>query len=186
IYYVSDAQQQAQYVKMFKDSGLNAICCDTFIDPHFVSFIEYKLPQKVKFMRIDADVAGALKSDDDTEDSALCEIFKEAIADDTVTVKTQRLKNEGVPAVINVDEYMRRYTEMGQFYGMSDDKINKTLVVNTANPAVAKIKELDEERQKFVAKYVYSLALLSFKKLSPEELDSFVSDNMKLLGEFIK
>ncbi len=186
VYYVSDAQQQAQYVKMFKDSGLNAICCDTFIDPHFISFIEYKMPDKVKFMRIDADVASALKGEDAAEDSVLIDIFKNAIGDDKVTIKTQPLKNADVPAIINVDEYMRRYSEMGQFYGMTDGELSRTLVVNTANGVVAKIKELDEEKQKFIAKYVYSLALLSFKKLSPEELSEFIGDNMELLDNFIK
>lgn len=186
VYYVSDAQQQAQYVKMFKDSGLNAMCCDTFIDPHFISFIEYKMPDKVKFMRIDADVASALKGEDAAEDSVLIDIFKNAIGDDKVTIKTQPLKNADVPAIINVDEYMRRYSEMGQFYGMTDGELSRTLVVNTANGVVAKIKELDEEKQKFIAKYVYSLALLSFKKLSPEELSEFIGDNMELLDNFIK
>ena len=186
VYYVSDAQQQAQYVKMFKDNGLNAICCDTFIDPHFISFIEYKIPDKVKFMRIDADVAGALKGDDAADDSVLIDIFKNAIGDEKVTVKTQTLKNGEVPAVITVDEYMRRYSEMGQFYGMTDDQIGKTLIVNTANPVVGKIKELPDEKQKFVAKYVYSLALLSFKKLTPEELDGFLSDNAQLLASYLE
>lgn len=185
VYYVSDPQQQAQYVKMFKDNGLNAISCDTFIDPHFISFIEYKMPDKVKFMRIDADVAGALKGDDQAEDSVLCDIFKNAIADEKVTVKTQKLKNGGVPAIINVDEYMRRYSEMGQFYGMTDDSMGRTLIVNTANPVVEKIKDLPEEKQKFVAKYVYSLALLSFKKLSPEELDGFINENLTLLNSYL-
>ena len=186
IYYVSDIQQQAQYVKMFKDAGLNAITCDTFIDPHFISFIEYKIPDKVKFMRIDADVAGALKSGDTAEDSVLQEIFKKAIDDEKVKVVTQQLKNIEVPAIINVEEYMRRYTEMGQIYGMADEKLlNKTLVVNTANPVVAKIKSLDDDKQQFVAKYIYSLAQLSFKKLSPEELNGYLSDTMKLLAEFI-
>ena len=104
VYYVSDAQQQAQYIKLFKENDLNAICCDTFIDPHFISFIEYKMPDKVKFMRIDADVAGALKGEDSAEDSVIIDIFKNAVADDKVTVKTQALKNGGVPAIINVDE----------------------------------------------------------------------------------
>ena len=185
VYYVSDPQQQAQYVKMFKDNGLNALNCDTFIDPHFISFIEYKMPDKVKFMRIDADVAGALKGDDTAEDSALADIFKNAIADEKVTVKTQHLKNGGVPAIINVDEYMRRYSEMGQFYGMTDDQMGKTLIVNTANPIVAKIKELPDDKQKFVAKHIYSLALLSFKKLSPEELDSFMNENLQLLDIYL-
>jgi molecular chaperone HtpG len=186
IYYVSDKLQQAQYIKMFKDAGLDAIMCDTFIDPHFITYIEYKVPDKIKFMRIDADVAGALKSENSTEDSVIIDIFKNALNDDKITIKTQQLKNEVVPAIINVDEYMRRYSEMGQYYGMSDGELNKTLIVNTANPCVAKLKELDDEKQKFVAKYIYSLALLSFKKLSSDELDSFVSDNLTLLDNYIK
>lgn len=185
VYYVSDPQQQAQYIKMFKDNGFDAINCDTFIDPHFISFIEYKIPDKVKFMRIDADVAGALKGDDAAEDSVIADIFKNAIDDDKVTVKTQVLKNGDVPAVITVDEYMRRYSEMGQFYGMSDEQIGKTLIINTANPIVEKIKSLSDEKQKFVAKHIYSLALLSFKKLSPEELTEFVNDNLLLLNGYI-
>ncbi|MGN1060854.1 MAG: molecular chaperone HtpG [Candidatus Coproplasma sp.] len=186
VYYVSDEKQQAQYIKLFKDAGLNAICCDTFIDPHFISFIEYKMPDKVKFMRIDADVAGALKGEDAAEDSVLCDIFKNAIDDEHVTVKCQTLKNADVPAVINVDEYMRRYSEMGQFYGMTDDQMSLTLMINTANPIVSSIKELPDDKQKFVAKYLYSLALLSYKKLSPEELQNFVADNMQLLDSYVK
>jgi molecular chaperone HtpG len=185
IYYVSDEKQQSQYVKMFKDAGLNAIMCDTYIDPHFISFLEYKVPDKLKFMRIDADVAGALKGEDG-EDSVIVDIFKNALNDETVTVKTQNLKNQSVPAIINVDEYMRRYSEMGRFYGMSDGSLNKTMVVNLSNPIIAKLKEVDEEKQKFIAKYVYSLALLSFKQLSPEEMNSFVSDNLMLLSDYIK
>jgi molecular chaperone HtpG len=186
IYYVSDVNQQSQYVKMFKDAGLNAIMCDTFIDPHFITYLEYKLPDKYKFMRIDADVAGALKSGDAKDDEVIIDIFKNAINDDKLTIKTQELKNESVPAIINVDEYMRRYSEMGQFYGMSDGELSKTMIVNTANPIVASIKTLDSEKQTFVAKYIYSLALLSFKKLTPEELDKFVGDNLVLLNNYIK
>ncbi len=186
VYYVSDTEQQAQYIKMFKDAGLNALTCDTFIDPHFISFVEYKVPDKVKFMRIDADVADALKGEDGAEDSALQEIFKKAIADDNVKVVTRKLKNSEVPAIINVEEYIRRYSEMGQFYGMTDGQIAKTLVINTANPVVARIKELPDDKQGFVAKYVYTLALLSFKKLSPEELNSYMADTLTLLGEYVK
>lgn len=186
IYYVSDEQQQAQYIKMFKDAGLNAIICDNFIDPHFVSYLEYKAPDKLKFMRIDADIAGALKGDDVAEDSVLIDIFKNAIADDKLTIKTQALKNSAVPAVINVDEYMRRYSEMGSFYGMSDGDVAKTMIINVVNPVVAKLKELDDQKQKFVAGYIYSLALLAYKKLTPEEFEKFISENLTLLNEYVK
>ena len=186
VYYVSDEHQQAQYIKLFKDQGLSAILCDNFIDPHFLSFIEYKSPDKIKFMRIDADVDGALKSGDGAEDSVLVDIFKNTIGDDKLTVKTEKLKNESVPAVIVVDEYMRRYSEMGQIYGMSGGDLAKTLIVNTANPVVAKLKELDETKQKFTVNFIYSLALSSFKKLTPEEQEKFLGDCVTLLNEYIK
>ena len=144
------------------------------------------MPDKLKFMRIDADIAGALKGEDGAEDSVLIDIFKNAIGDDKLTIKTQALKNTAVPAVINADEYMRRYSEMGSFYGMSDGEVAKTMVINTANPVIAKIKELNDEKQKFVAGYVYSLALLSYKKLTPEESDKFISQNLTLLNEYVK
>lgn len=186
IYYVSDEEQQAQYIKLFKDEGLNAICCDNFIDPHFLSFIEYKAPDKLKFMRIDADLDGALKTGDGSEDSVIAEIFKTAIADDKTTVKSETLKNTEVPAIITTDEYMRRYSEMGRMYGMSDGELLKTVVINTANPIVAKIKELSEEKQKFVARYIYLLALSSFKKLSKEESDELQRCSLNLLSEYAK
>ena len=186
VYYVSDEEQQAQYIKLFKDEGLNAICCDNFIDPHFLSFIEYKAPDKLKFMRIDADLDGALKTGDGSEDSVIAEIFKTAIADEKTTVKSETLKNAEVPAIITTDEYMRRYSEMGRMYGMSDGELLKTVVINTANPIVAKIKELSEEKQKFVARYIYLLALSSFKKLSKEESDELQRCSLNLLSEYAK
>ena len=68
VYYVSDEAQQAQYIKMFKDAGLDAVVCDTYIDPHFISYIEYKNPKKCRFVRIDADVDGALKSGEEVKE----------------------------------------------------------------------------------------------------------------------
>lgn len=185
VYYASDELQQAQYIKMFKDAGLNAVICDTFIDPHFLSFIEYKTPDKLKFSRIDADINGALKDGDATDDTVLTDIFKNALGDDKLTIKFEKLKSP-VPALIITDEYMRRYAEMGQMYGMSSGGLAKTMIVNTANSVIEKIKQLEEDKQKFVAKYVYSLALLSFKKLEADELDKFINANLQLLDNYIK
>lgn len=186
LYYVSDEQQQSQYIRLFKDEGLNAILCDTFIDPHFLSFLEYKSPDKLKFVRIDADVDGALKVEDAGEDSVVADIFKKVLANDKLTVKTEKLKNAELPAMIITDEYMRRYSEMGQMYGMSDGELAKTIIINTANPVIGKLKELDEEKQKFVVNYIYSFALSSFRKLTPEEAENFQNYNLQLLENFIQ
>ena len=187
IYYVSDELRQAQYIKMFRDAGLNAMVCDnSYIDPHFITFLEYKAPDKLKFTRIDAAVDGALKEGEGEDDSVIRDIFKEAVGDDKLTIKTERLKNAAVPAVINVDEIMRRYSEMGQMYGMSEGEPAKTLVVNLANPVVASLKDADAEKQKFAAYQIYLLALLSYKKLGTDEMNKLIENDLAMLGNYIK
>lgn len=185
VYYVSDELQQAQYVKMFKDAGLKAILSDTFIDPHFLSYVEYTNPDKFKFMRIDADFDNAVKDGEGVEDTVLADIFKQALGNDKLIIKFENLKST-VPAFIITDEYMRRYSEMGQMYGMTDGVLAQTMVVNLASPIIAKMKDLDSDRLHFVANYVYSLALLSFKKLDVNELDKFINANIYLLDNYMK
>ena len=185
VYYVSDADKQAQYIKMFRDAGLDAIYCDTYIDPHFLSYLEYKNPRRVRFLRIDADVAGALK-EDSAEDEDLKKIFEAALEGQHVTVKTEQLKDANVPAVINVSEFARRMSEMHSFYGMGESPADLTLVVNTANTAVQALKEADEGIRTQAAQYLYSLALMSYRPLKPEELEKFVATSNQLIQNFLK
>lgn len=191
VYYVSDENLQAQYVQMFKDAGLDAIHCDNYLDPHFISFVEYKEPKKVRFLRIDADVDEALRAAETGEDAendnkAIEKAFTDALKDKNITVKVNSLKNADVPAVVNVDEFMRRMGEMNRFYGMGEMPQQLTLVVNAANAAVQSVKDLGEEEQKFVAEQIYYLALLSYRKLTPEEMKAFTANNLKLLQVYGK
>lgn len=191
VYYVSDEAQQAQYIRMFKDAGLDAVVCDTYIDPHFISYIEYKNPKKCRFVRIDADIDGALKSGEEVkeeEHKELIELFKNNLVNKDVTVKAEKFKSETLPAVINVEEFMRRMSEMNSFYGMSEADMmkNATLVLNLSNPIVAGILEQPEEKQKFIVDQIYYLAMLSYKKLTPEELSDFVEKSTQLLSDYTK
>ncbi len=190
VYYVSDEAQQAQYIAMFKDAGLDAILCDTYIDPHFISFIEYKNPKKCRFVRIDADIDGALKGEEIKEEDTkeLVELFKKHLVNQQITVKAEKFKSGKVPAVVNVDEFMRRMSEMGGFYGMEegDTLKNATLVLNLTNPVVSGIAKQSEEKQKFIVNQIYYLAMLSYKKLSPEELSDFVEKSSELLFDYSK
>lgn len=189
IYYVSDEVGQAQYISMFKNAGLNAIVCDTFIDPHFVSYLEYKETDKYKFLRIDADIDGALKEgESNAEDNkALVEAFKAALKNTTIAVKAEKFKSEEIPAVINVSEFSRRFGEMNAFYGLAgaDADRDMTIVINTANSAVQAFAGLDADKQKFIANQIYYMAMLSYKKLTPEEMKDFTANNMELLNKFI-
>lgn len=189
VYYVSDEVQQSQYIKLFEDAGLDAIVCDTPIDPHFISYIEYKNPRKVRFLRIDADIDGALKAENGvSEDKELEEIFKDKIVNKAVKIKVEALKNENVAGIINVGEFMRRMTEMNSFYGMSDkDAINDmNLIVNANNAVVQSLKGMDGDKQAFVVNQIYYLALLFFKKLSADELKDFTDKSMELLAAYTK
>lgn len=191
IYYVSDEAQQAQYINMFKDAGLDALLCDTYIDPHFISYIEYKNPKKCRFVRIDADIDGALKGNDsinEEDEKALVEVFKEFIPNKDIQIKVEKFKTGKIPAVVNVDEFMRRMSEMGGFYGMgeTDSTKNATLVLNVTNPVVSGILKQSKEKQQIAVNQIYYLAMLSFKKLSPEELSDFTEKSCQLLFEYTK
>lgn len=189
VYYVSDEVGQSQYVNMFKNAGLNAIVCDTFVDPHFISFLEYKNPEKWKFMRIDADIDSALKdgevNTDDFKD--LTESFKNSLKNTSIAVKAEKFKSADVPAIINVSEFTRRFSEMNAFYGLAggDADRDMTIILNTENPVVASFTGLNDEMKKFVANQIYYIAMLSYKKLNPEELKDFSDNSMQLLKNYI-
>ncbi len=190
VYYVSDEVGQAQYIHMFRDAGLNAIVCDTLVDPHFLSYLEFKETGKYRFLRIDADIDAALKAGEgDAEgDKALTEAFKAALDNTQIAVRAEKFKSDALPAVINVSEMSRRFGEMNAFYGLAgaDADRDMTLVVNTANPVIQAFTGLDDEKKKFVANQVYYLAMLSYKKLSPDEMKAFSANSVKLLEDFLR
>lgn len=191
IYYVSDEAQQAQYIAMFKEAGMEAILCDTLIDPHFVSFLEYKNPKKCRFVRIDADIDGALKSEEtvsEEDQKELIETFMTHLVNKDIAIKAERFKSGKVPAVVNVEEFMRRMSDMNGFYGMDETDATKhaTLVLNLTNPVVSGILNQPSEKQALVVNQIYYMAMLSYKKLTPEELSDFADKNAQLLFDYCK
>ena len=42
IFYVTDENVQAQYIRLFQENGMNAVLLTHAIDSHFISFLEYK------------------------------------------------------------------------------------------------------------------------------------------------
>ena len=190
IYYVTDEAQQAQYISMFKEAEMDAVFCDTLIDPHFVSYLEYKNPKKCRFVRIDADVDGALKGGETNEEDykELLETFKKRLVNQEITVKAERFKSGKIPAVVNVDEFARRMSEMSSMYGMAETNPDKSavLILNLTNPVVAGLLAQPEEKQAFIVNQIYYLAMLSYKKLSPDELSDFVAKTSELLFDYSK
>ena len=51
---------------------------------------------------------------------------------------------------------------------------------------MAGILEQPEEKRKFIVDQVYYLAMLSYKKLTPDELSDFVEKSTELLADYTK
>ena len=185
VYYVSSMDEQSQYVKMFKDNGLDAIILEHNIDAHFVSFLEYK-ETDTKFVRIDSEIGEALKTEgSDVIGEAVVEIFKKSLNKEKLTVTAQALKTSDTPAIITINEYERRMSDISKIYGNmfgNAGPASETLIVNTDNSVVKKLPALDSEKQELLCKHIYDLALISQRKLTAEELDGFISRSVEVLG----
>lgn len=194
IYYVTDENLQAQYIWMFKENGLTAAVLTHAIDPHFISLLEYKNPEEMKFLRIDADLGEALKvsqpeaeSEDakkaqEEENNKLIECVKACLPDEKLEYKVESLKATETPAVILLSEYARRIQDMNKVLGESFAPEGQvTLVLNSENEIVKKIPSLNEENRKLVCEHIYDLALMAHKPLSAEQMSKFIARNVKLL-----
>lgn len=194
IYYVTDENLQAQYISMFKENGLTAAVLTHAIDPHFISLLEYKNPEEMKFLRIDADLGEALKvsqpeaeSEDakkaqEEENNKLIECVKSCLPDEKLEYKVESLKATETPAVILLSEYARRIQDMNKVLGESFAPEGQvTLVLNSENEIVKKIPSLTEENRKLVCEHIYDLALMAHRPLSAEQMSKFIARNVKLL-----
>ncbi|NFT07551.1 molecular chaperone HtpG [Clostridium botulinum] len=201
VFYVNDVRQQSQYIKLFKEYGLDAIILDASLDNHLISFLEMK-ESGVQFTRIDSDISHVLKSNEDSNNEEVKELnkkieetFKSTIGEKIKNISVEGLKDAGTPAMILISEQSRRMAEMSKMYaamnmpaGMFDEE--KTLVVNSNNTIVKKIISLYEEDSKkedvkFICEHIFDLAKIANKELSPEDMDEFIKRNNELLEKVL-
>jgi molecular chaperone HtpG len=187
VYYTSDKAAQAQYVSMFEAQGMQVAVFERQLDTQFLSMIE-SYNGDVKYVRIDADVAGALRSDEAAaEDKVLSELFVKVSGNEKLKVAFTALKDDSVPVLLTISEESRRMEEMMKMYAMSGMNMggafptDATLTVNTASPLIQKLGVMEGDRQEQTAAYLYQLALLSQRKLTAEELQRFLRDSYGML-----
>ncbi len=185
IYYATDKALQAQYISMFESEGIKVALFERPIDTQFASVMEQYMGD-VKFYRVDSDIADTLKSSEDvTESEALKNIFTKVVGE-KVQLRFDSLKDESVPAMLNVSEESRRMEDLMRMYGMDADAYPResTLVLNTSSPLMQKIEavaESDPEKADEMAAYIYKLSLLSQKKFSAEEMRDFMKSGFDLM-----
>ncbi|MDY3960831.1 molecular chaperone HtpG [Romboutsia timonensis] len=197
VFYVSNEEQQSQYIKLFKDYGLDAVILDSTIDNHFISMIEFK-NQGVQFNRIDADLSDILKENDNEDNKEIKtdieNLFKDVIGDRINNYSVESLKSEDTPAIILISEQSRRMAEMrsqfaGMDFGMSFEE-EKTLVINNNSSIVKKLVSLKDDESKkeqisLICNQIVDIALLSNKELDSKQLDEFIKRNNQLMSMVI-
>ena len=187
IYYVSDENRQAQYIRMFREQGMTAAILNHAIDSHFITFLEYK-DTSVKFARIDSDIGESMKSGEEAGDTQpILDKFKAAVPLDGVTVRAEKLKSPDMPGVMLLSEYSRRMQDMSAMMGeaFGGQKPETTLVLNLSSPVVQAIPGLSEEDAPLVCRTIYDLAQIGHKPLSADEMAAFIGRGVQLLQRVI-
>lgn len=191
VYYVTDVQQQGQYINMFKEQGMDAVILDHNIDTSFITQLERR-NEKIRFVRIDADVTDSLKEEVAEEElkettDTLTDTFRKALNNENLNVSVQKLKNADIASVITRSEQGRRMQDMMKMYGMAgmDPSMfggDQTLVLNVNNELVTYILEhKDSEHVPVFCEQLYDLALLANCPLTPEAMSKFIKRSNQIM-----
>ena len=200
IYYVTDPQQQSQYINMFRAAKMDAVVLTHNIDQPFISQLESK-NEGIHFQRIDADITDDFKSrtskkaqeEFDAQAEEIAGIVKKALKKKELAVKVEKLKNKKISSLLTLSEETRRMQDMMKMYsmpgmgmgGFGQDGEGTTLVLNANHPLVQYILEhKDGENTEMICEQLYDLAMLQQAPLEADAMTRFVqrsNDIMMLL-----
>lgn len=192
VYYVTDLQQQSQYIKMFREQEMNAVVLLHNIDQPFVSALEAG-DDAVKFQRIDSDLTDDFREEGDEEKlkedtETLKKLFQKATGKEKLEVKVEKLKNDKVSSMITLSEESRRMQDMMKMYsmngmgGMDMSDMGQTLVLNANNALVQYVLEhTDGENTDMFCKQLYDLALISYQPLEADKMTEFIQRSNEIM-----
>ncbi|MCH9056652.1 molecular chaperone HtpG [Synechococcus sp. PCC 6716] len=203
VYYCTDEVNQATYVQLLKGQGIEVLFMDSFIDTHFVPWLEQTYSD-VKFLRVDAELDETLIDKDQsseiidpgsnkTRSEQIKALFESVLKKPKLTIRTEALKSgnsgDAPPAMILLPETSRRMQEM---MAMMQQQLNvqlpeeHTLVVNTTHPLIQNLLNLSQgtiiqtsgssETAALVEKlchYIYDLALMSQRGFDANGMQQF-------------
>ena len=210
VYYCTEPASQATYVELHKNQGLEVLFLDSFIDTHFISFLEREY-QDVKFSRVDSDLDDTLidkenKSEivdpatNKTRSEQIKELFEKALNKPKINVKAQALKSEDAkttpPAMVLLPEAMRRLRDMTALLQQEKTEFpeDHVLLVNTAHPLIQNLASISQgsiiqgsgespsaELAREICHHVYDLALIAQKGFDAEGMKDFVERSNEVL-----
>lgn len=189
IYYVTDEQQQSQYINMFKTAKMEAVYLTHNIDGPFTNQLESQ-NEGVRFVRIDSELTETFKSKTSKKAAAelekhaesLSEVFKKVLKKEQFSIKVEKLKNKKIASLITVSEESRRMQEMMKMYSMPGMDLGamgqdgETLVLNANNQLVKYVLEHDNDKNlEMVAEQLYDLARIQAGPLDGDAMAKFIA-----------
>lgn len=190
VYYATDKMAQAQYISMLESEEIDIMYLDKGLDAQFISMIEQE--KNVKFLRVDAGVADALKGDGEKlESKALADLFVKVSGNEKLKVTFESLKDGTLPAILTVSEQDRRFGEMMKLYGMQNGEMpapEGELILNSGSNMIKRLSvkaESGDADAEAACAYIYKLALLAQRKLSAEELTDFLKGSFSMLDKLV-
>ena len=198
VFYVTNEQEQSQYINLFKAEGMDAVLLTHNIDTPFITHLESR-NNDVKFLRIDADLSDNFKEETSEEElkettETLTELFKKVLNKETLNVKVEKLKNAEISSMLTSSEEGRRMADMMKMYGMMgmDPSMfgagnSETLVLNANNNLVQYIlAHPDNENTPIICEQLYDLATLANHPLSAEAMTKFIARSNQVLSIITK
>lgn len=188
LFYTQDKERQSAALKLYE--GMDVLVMNTPIDNPFMQMIEGE-NKDLRFARVDAELADALKGGEAGLDEEACkkltELFTWALDDKSLKLETQALKDEATPALLMQDENMRRYQEAMRLWSQGGETasfpVPQTLVLNTTNPLIGRLATMEQdENSRSLCLELKDLAELSLQPLSPERMNEFLQRTLALLN----
>jgi molecular chaperone HtpG len=197
VFYCTDEATQATYVELHKKQGLEVLFMDSFIDTHFINFLEREF-QDAKFTRVDSDLDQTLLDKDQateivdpktnkTRGEVIKELFEKALNKPKLNIRTEALKSDNPqstpPAMVLLPEILRRFREMNALMQqqMAEFPEEHILLVNTSHPLIQHLATLSQSSiiqgegesptgklVNMICQHIYDLALMSQKGFDAE------------------
>jgi molecular chaperone HtpG len=210
VFYSTDETTQATYIELHKNQGLEVLFMDSFIDTHFINFLEREY-QDVKFTRVDSDLDNTLLEQDKateivdpktnkTRSETIKELFEKSLNKPKLNIRTEALKSDDPqgtpPAMVLLPEILRRLREMNAMMqqGTAEFPEDHILLVNTAHPLIQNLANINQgsiiqgdgqshtdQLVNLICQHVYDLALMSQKGFDAEGMKSFVERSNEVL-----
>jgi molecular chaperone HtpG len=211
ILYCTDEAGQAGALALWKGQGAEVLLADSLIDSQFIPWLEM-LHEELRFQRVDAELDDSLQekeselADAEGKDNSekLRDLFREALANDKITIQVQSLKGEHAPAaLILLPEQMRRINDMGALMeqrlpGLPEHHV---LLVNRRHPLVEGLLKLSagavlttpdgggspsRQLATDLGRHLYEMARLSVGGLEPNQLAGFQQRSCDLMGQLMQ